>query len=169
MYLHTDALAVLVGWHVRNEREIILKDRVPEIRARLLKPAKTLLGALESVEFSKEFRVTWGGFKEVDTVSLANELKKLIAGVPKHIDTLKSAGARGKGWDSDLKDHFIKKVAFLCEFLDPHFEPTIKYLNRPAYLLAAPLFKPDPKKNEPFLKGAIAKFVRNFRPPASDK
>lgn len=162
LYLHTDGLAVLVGWHVRNEREISSKYRIPEIRLRLDQPARALLKALKSDDFSKEFRASWGGLRDVDTELLAGELEKLILGVPKHIKVIKDAGAKGKEWDSDLKDHFIRRVTYFCEFANPDFHPSAKSLEGPAYLLAAPLLVLDPNAERP-LQNAIVKFVKAFR------
>jgi hypothetical protein len=162
MYLHTDGLAALVGYDLRNERKDSRKYRIPEILDRLFKPAKTLLNALDSTEFSREFLVTWSQLKDVDTDLLTIELKKLLGGIPKHIEIIKKSGVKGKHWDSDLKVHFIKKVAFLCEFVDPAFQPTVKSLKRPAYILAKPLFDRD-SQTEQFLESAIVKCDRMFR------
>jgi hypothetical protein len=161
MYLHTDSLAVLVGWHARNEREIIPKYRIPEIQSRLSEPAKTLLTALKSGDFSKEFRVTWGGLREVDTDLLVGELEKILVGVPRHIKAIKEGGVKGKRWDSDLKDHFIRSVTYLCEFLNNDFRPSVRSLERPAFILATPLFHLDPKADRP-LQNAIVKYVKAF-------
>jgi hypothetical protein len=105
MYLHTDQLAVLVGWHIRTERDVTPKDRIDQIHDRLIKPAITLRKTFDSTDFSKEFLPTWGSLGEVDTLLLANELGRLITAVRAHTEIIRNAGAKGKQWDSDLKDH----------------------------------------------------------------
>ena len=119
------AFAVLVGLHIRMERQIEPAKRVLDINSRLVQPAETLLKTLRDADFSKEFTASWGGaLGNVDTDPLIDVLENLLNQARQHIAKIKATGKRGKSWDSDLKDHFIDMVAILCEFIDRKFEPT---------------------------------------------
>jgi hypothetical protein len=159
LYSNTDKLAALVGFYFLFERKAAAADRIKEISARLIRPSETLLHALnDSGEFSKEFTQS-NGLHEIERGSLVKALQQLRRGARKQIAAIKSTSAKGKSWDSDMKERFVFLVAAFRRYVDPSFKPTIKSLSGAVHLLAKPLFNPDPKRHHLFFDGAIRKYV----------
>jgi hypothetical protein len=163
LYRHTDEFAVLIGLEIRSERELSTRDRIDDINSRLVRPAEDLILTLTDPEFSKEFRASWGDLRKFDADPLIDTLRTLVEHANKHVVIVRAAGTKGKSWDSDLKDYFVRMVAILCEFIDRDFEPTVKGpFSTLTYLLGEALFDPVPAGNKLFFDGAIRKHVDHW-------
>jgi hypothetical protein len=160
---HTDEFAVLVGMRIRTERKLKSADRVQDITSRLLEPVETLLQAVKDDDFSNEFVAPWGDLRNIDLDHLIDTLQDLANQANNHIATIERSGAKGKPWDSYLKEYFVGMLSVLCEFIDREFEPSAKgTFNKLAYLLGEDLFDLHPTKKRLVLDGAIRKHVDNW-------
>jgi hypothetical protein len=159
----SDKFAILIGWWVKGERQISNKERIEQVRDRLLRPCETMLEKIDGSDFRKEFSQSWGRLTETHHATLEKTLRATIAAAKAHIATLESHLGRGKTWHHDLKRLHVRLAACFCEYCDNEFEPSRRSdygkerstFQEAVELLAKPIF-PD---NGTGFSGAVRKHI----------
>ena len=173
--LESDKFAFLVGWWVQAERRLSGKERISDVRKRLLKPADALLKAVKDPDFAKEFSQPWGGLVDFDHARFRDELIAIVAAASKHIAAIKKHMARGKAWDHDLKRLHVHMTACFCEYFNHSFEPSRmsgsgkeerRAFQEAVELLAKPLFKRVGKRGG--FTGAIREHIDGWNAAKGD-
>lgn len=171
LHRHTDELAIFIGMPLQVARAETSKPYLALLQQKLLSPTNAFLGTLEDSELDCEYIQPWTPLKTINRQTLIDEVSKFKTTIEQHMAVISDSGQKGKSWDSELKDHFLRGVDYLCEYLNNHVEPKRKSDNgyedhsqfgKCVILFARPIKWGSKQGSEITFDGAIRKYVDNY-------
>lgn len=156
---HLDEFALYIGLQIRVEPLSSPKDRIANIRTKLVTPLQTLAKNLSGHGLRSEFLVQWGELRNFDLTKFEADIQALLDLARQQTTRHKRRSAKGREALSLIKDHHVELVDDLASYLQPDFTPTKrKAFEALVSLLAQPLF---PKKTS--FAAAVRKHIDTWR------